>query len=527
MAHPMLAEGTVAHREFQVAIARRAARESTLVVLPTGIGKTVIAVLVAAEVLRRGEGRVLVLAPTRPLAQQHVDSFRRFLRDPGEIELFTGGLAAPERARRWASARIVVATPQCIANDLEAGRYNMAEVALAVIDEAHRTVGAYAYVAVTERYREQRDDPLVLGLTASPGWERARVEDVCAALGVKAVEARTEDDPDVEPYVQDTTLEHRKVNLTTRMVRARRAFEESLTIHVNRLKRAGFVRHRKKGQKASKKDIIKAGDGIRARLGQGGARRGAMFGALHHQAIALHAVHCLELLETQGVDPALAYIGRLEAGERPKRSVKAFLADPLVQRGVDHLRKHRGVSHPKVDEMVVVLREQLARRPDALVIVFSQFRDTIAGLMERLDAEGITARRFVGQAHRDGDRGLSQAEQADILDRFRRREFNVLIASSIAEEGLDVPSVDLVVFYEPVPSEIRAIQRRGRTGRDAAGRIVVLVTEGSRDEAFMYAEATRERRMRGVVRGMAARGEGFVGPGPGTRGPGGPEGGQG
>lgn len=505
--HPLLAEGTVAHREFQVAIARRAVRESTLVVLPTGIGKTVIAVLVAAEVLGRGDGRVLLLAPTRPLAQQHADSLRRFLRDPEGIELFTGGMDASERTRRWVDSRVVVATPQCIANDLEAARYDMAGVALAVFDEAHRAVGAYAYVSVAARYREARPDPLVLGLTASPGWERARVEEVCETLGTVAVEARTEDDPDVAPYVQDTALEHRTVRLTTRMVRARRALEEALTVHVNRLKRAGFVRHRRKGDKASKKDVIGAGEAIRARLGQGGLRRGAMFGALHHQAIALHAVHCLELLETQGVEPALTYIDRHRAEERPKRSVKAFLEDPLVARAVDHLDKHRGVSHPKVDEMVVVLREQLARRPDALVIVFSQFRDTIAGLMTRLEAEGIPARRFVGQAHRGGDRGLSQAEQVDLLDRFRRREFNVLVASSVAEEGLDVPSVDLVVFYEPVPSEIRAIQRRGRTGRDAVGRIVVLVTEDSRDEAFMYAEGARERRMRSVVRGMA-RGKG-------------------
>ena len=46
-----------------------------------------------------------------------------------------------------------------------------------------------------------------------------------------------------------------------------------------------------------------------------------------------------------------------------------------------------------------------------------------------------------------------------------------LVATSIAEEGLDIPEVDLVVFYEPIPSEIRYIQRRGRTGRKTAGNV--------------------------------------------------------
>ena len=48
------------------------------------------------------------------------------------------------------------------------------------------------------------------------------------------------------------------------------------------------------------------------------------------------------------------------------------------------------------------------------------------------------------------------------------------MATSIAEEGLDIPEVDLVVFYEPIPSEIRYIQRKGRTGRNAAGSVIIL-----------------------------------------------------
>jgi ERCC4-related helicase len=500
--HPALVPGAVAHREFQLAIAERALREGTLVVLPTGIGKTVIAVLVAAEVLHHGRGKVLVLAPTRPLAMQHLESLRRFLADTSGLELFTGGVPAAERVHRWAAARAVVATPQCIANDLEALRYDLSGVALVVFDEAHRAVGDYAYVPIGAAYARDRPGHLSMGLTASPGWERERAEEVCAALGIAAVAARTEDDADVAPYVMGTEVEWRTVQLSLRQVRAKRAFEEVLDASVNRLKRLGFVRHRKKGQKASKKDIVKAGNEMRARLPKAGRMRGALFGAMHHQAIALHAVHCLELLETQGVVPALDYIGRLEAEPKKKKSVKSFLANPAVVRGIDHLRRHEGVSHAKVDETVAVVREQLARRPDSLVIVFSQYRDTIAGLLERLRAEGIASERFVGQAHRGTDRGLRQSEQSALLDRFRLREFRVLVASSVAEEGLDVPSVDLVVFYEPIPSEIRAIQRRGRTGRDAAGRIVVLVTEHTRDEVFAHAEASRERRMRSLVRGM-------------------------
>ncbi len=82
----------------------------------------------------------------------------------------------------------------------------------------------------------------------------------------------------------------------------------------------------------------------------------------------------------------------------------------------------------------------------------------------------------------------------EILDAFRAGEYNVLIATSVAEEGLDIPSTDLVIFYEPVPSEIRSIQRRGRTGRNAVGRVVVLMSKGTRDEgAYRVSQARRTR----------------------------------
>ncbi|HZD43194.1 MAG TPA: ERCC4 domain-containing protein, partial [Methanomicrobiales archaeon] len=112
---------------------------------------------------------------------------------------------------------------------------------------------------------------------------------------------------------------------------------------------------------------------------------------------------------------------------------------------------------------------------------------------------GIPCRRFVGQATKDQEKGLSQKMQIDILKRFREGEFRVLIATSVGEEGLDVPSTDMVIFYEAVPSEIRSIQRKGRTGRSGAGRIVVLVTKGTSDEVYRYVSQRKEEAM---VQGM-------------------------
>ena len=90
---------------------------------------------------------------------------------------------------------------------------------------------------------------------------------------------------------------------------------------------------------------------------------------------------------------------------------------------------------------------------------------------------------------------MSQKEQKAIIDKFKADELNILIATSIGEEGLDIPEVNAVIFYEPVPSAIRKIQRTGRTARLAPGKLFILITKDTRDEINHYASSARERKM--------------------------------
>jgi Fanconi anemia group M protein len=126
-----------------------------------------------------------------------------------------------------------------------------------------------------------------------------------------------------------------------------------------------------------------------------------------------------------------------------------------------------------------------------------QTRDTAKALARALDERSrIDADVFLGQS---GDDGLTQSEQLDKLGTFRDGETNVLVSTSVGEEGLDIPSVDLVVFYEPVASAIRTIQRRGRTGRESSGRVTVLMARGTSDEAAYWAANKKEKKMRQLI----------------------------
>jgi ERCC4-related helicase len=211
--HPLLVPGTLRALPFQLDLARIGLEEDLLVVLPTGLGKTVIAALIAAEILRRGDGKLLFLAPTRPLVQQHATAFRAWFAELSTAR-FTGTLKRPEREGAWETARAVFATPEMVANDLQAGRYDLKEVELIVFDEAHHAVGKYAYVAIASRYATERPvGGRLLGLTASPGGRDERIEEVVTVLGTRRVEARSREDPGVRDYVQPVDIEYRWVEL--------------------------------------------------------------------------------------------------------------------------------------------------------------------------------------------------------------------------------------------------------------------------------------------------------------------------
>jgi Fanconi anemia group M protein len=147
------------------------------------------------------------------------------------------------------------------------------------------------------------------------------------------------------------------------------------------------------------------------------------------------------------------------------------------------------------------IAETLGIQGGERVIVFTESRDTAETLTDFL-GEHFSVERFVGQSDTEGSEGMTQTEQQDTLERFRAGEFEVLVSTSVAEEGLDVPEVDLVLFYEPVPTAIRAIQRKGRTGRQTEGAVVVLLAEDTRDEAYFWKARNDQKQMQEELRAL-------------------------
>ena len=497
LSHALLQPNVVEARDFQVGIADECLDRNTLVVIPTGLGKTVIAALVIAETLNRIGGRALFLAPSRPLADQHAGTLDSVLRLGGTACL-TGTEAQPRRARRWATRRLLAATPQVALNDLRKGLLSK-DLSIVVFDEAHRAVGDYAYVPLARELRAWCPSVLFLGLTASPGHEEEHIEEVRRNLFIETIVLRTKDDPDVAPYVQETDLSWIEVEPSEVITKVSGYLTKYVHARFNQIRKYGFLRKRKNSQ-ARIQDLNEAYAQVFAR--RKGKWAPYLFQASRQINLARMGMHAVLCIERQGVD---AFRKFLEPKMRPGRSkVDASLVnDPLVQRAYKAARRWKGPSHPKLEPLVHVVSEQLAAKANAKVIVFAELRDTVEFLVELFRGTGARVERFTGQGARGGRKGMTQKQQHEALSRFAAVAFPVLCATSIAEEGLDVPQVDLVVFYEPVASDVRLIQRKGRTGRDAPGKVVILTTNRTADEAYMWAGMRRERKMKRLVKRMA------------------------
>lgn len=501
--HPLLRPQSVERRLFQLDLAAGALKASSLVVVPTGLGKTVIALMVLLG--RIEKGKILFLAPTKPLVEQHASFLRRVLADDGMVALMTGETEAEGRGEIWKSARIVVSTPQVIENDLLSRRMDLENVSLVIFDEAHRAVGNYAYVYIAERYMREASSPLVLGITASPGSEGEKIAEICASLGIEKILTRTESDPDVMPFVHQREVEWIRLTVPEELLRIRTAIEDVLKSRMDELNRLGISPARIE-LRASKKELL----GLQAMLRTGVARQPnpALFRGISLMAEILKLQHAVELAETQGPGALGRYLQRLHGEALSRSGSKAsrrIIEDPRIGKVMADLAETKA-EHPKLSAVLEILHEQIEAKPDSRIMVFTNYRDTASALLEFLKQDQvIKAVRFVGQASRQDDSGLTQKKQAEILQKFRSGEHNVLIATSVGEEGIDIPSTDLVLFYEPVPSEIRSIQRKGRTGRARAGRVVVLMAKGTRDEAYHWISDRKEKTMQRQIRGLSRK----------------------
>ena len=506
--HPLIKSDSIEARLYQQVLAADVLKKgNTMIVAPTALGKTIVATLVAADRLDKVKNsKILVLAPSKPLAIQHESTFKEFLTVP--CSSITGAVKTDERVKRWEESQIICATPQTVESDLLKGRYPLKDVSLVVFDECHHGVGSYSYVYLASRYVKESKFNLILGLTASPGSDKEKIKEVCDNLYVQNIVVKTEEDYDVRPYFNPVAIDWVRVKMSSELEKIKKHVDKALKVRLKGLKNMGIIRT----VSVNKTDILRARGRVQSAIARTVNPKKECFQAISILSAVINIQHSQELIETQGVVTFNKYVARLR--KKKTKAAKSLIQDPNFGKAIYLAReaeKH-GLEHPKLKKVTDIIKKELgqngqtklqseryvkdADQKSSKIMVFTQYRDSLEMIHQKLEKEGIKSAKFFGQASRDGEKGLTQKEQKEIIKAFKIGEYDVLLSTSVAEEGIDIPAVDLVILYEPVPSEVRMIQRRGRTGRKRSGRVKVLITNGTRDEGYYWASINKERRMK-------------------------------
>ena len=333
-------------RDYQKSILETAKDNNTLVVLPTGIGKTLIALMLAKHRLtEHTPTKALMLAPTRPLVEQHHISFAKQLPDLfAELTTFTGTTPADERKKLWRTSDIIFSTPQCIANDLKKALYSLEDVSLLIIDEAHRCLKNYDYTTVVNYYKQQSKYTRILGLTASPGSDSNIVKQICHHLDIQKLEIRSRESEDVRPYVQDLEFNKIEIQFPQEFIEIRVLLSRLYNNFVDQLKSRNLLFGH-----ANKISLLKAQKNLALQANKGNGN--AMYGlSLTAQAIKLS--HALELLETQTLLGLKNYMRNLmkQAEEKKSKGVQRLVKTPEFNAAFLSLTHLLGSNkeHPKI-----------------------------------------------------------------------------------------------------------------------------------------------------------------------------------
>ena len=321
VSHPLLKPETVDSRAYQLTLAKQALEESCLIVLPTGLGKTIIALLVMAGRLQNKENaKVLMLSPTKPLVEQHAAFFRRAMNlSPEKVAVFTGSIPPESRARIWKDSVVIISTPQVIENDVLCKHYDLTDVAVIIFDEAHRATGNYSYVYIAKKYMEQAADPLILGITASPGSTPDKINEVKQNLFIDHVELKTEEDPDVAPYIFEKDIEWVKVKVPDKSDEIKVLLDGLMESRMIRLKELGVIYS--SNLNVNKRELLALQAKLQASIARGGTSES--YQAISILAEIMKVEHAVDLIQTQGVLSLKKYFERLQEEYKNKGGSKA------------------------------------------------------------------------------------------------------------------------------------------------------------------------------------------------------------
>ena len=506
-------------RVYQRVIIAAAMFENTLVALPTGLGKTFIAATVMLNYYRWfPDLKIVFMAPTRPLVAQQIKACALITGIPAlEMAVL---IEKPKAMRQalWDKHRVFFSTPQVVDNDLRNQVVLGELMCLLVMDEAHRAKGNYAYNNVAQFMARLGTQCRVLALTATPATTLEGVQELVTNLKISKLAVRTDKLDDIVPYLQEKPLIRRRIGPLNEISQIMLLLADAVKPILDQANARGIL-NVFNPLYLLKMACVEALRKMQMDTSMGPAR----FSAAPMLKVLLMVGDAMSKPKIYGIKHFWQWFEAKDAEQKKSKGkmMREFWDHPNIDE-VRQLAKEvaenpKAVGHPKTTAALDELEIFFAEADDLLrVIIFTELRALALELVLAIaECKGARPHIFIGQAGaKDAQvvasdnaanprtrgkqiefdnavdsskhvhaQGMSQTVQKRIISEFKLGKHNVLVATSIGEEGLDIGEVDLIICYDLTLLPIKNIQRMGRTGRKRAGKVVLLFS-GNEEAKF-------------------------------------------
>lgn len=502
--HEFITPNSIEYRSYQVKAAKYALNKNTLIVLPTGTGKTVIGLLVIAHWLEKNPGaKIIFIAPTRPLVEQHYQFLKNYLNlSPDRITWLSGEIPPVKRKNLW-NRTVIISTPQVVYNDLVNGFSIVNDNWLIIFDEAHRSVKEHPYAKIA-RLVYSRAIPRIIGLTASPG-DLDKTKEIMNVLRIEDLVLLTRSDYELRKYLQPIKWRIINISPPPQLRYAVNLIRDVVNDRIDKLKE--LLKGVSFSDYVSIRNISYTRlDSLRNKIEElylenklsNTNRKEATL--VINQLILLDKL--LTYIESYSYKSFIEYYKKLRS-KALRRSVvaKLLLNTPHLNEAYVIVKEldESGYFHPKIEKLIGILKAEKGK-----TIVFVSMKNVALEIYAALNSRGVKASYLIGQNKGRRTIGMKQREQIMTIKNFVSGDYKVLVATHVGEEGLDISEVSNVIFYDNPVSAIRRIQREGRTGRSRPGNVYFLIMKGTRDESRYWAGVAREKRLYEELRSIKA-----------------------
>ena len=468
--------------------------ENYIVCAPTGTGKTFVAGLIISEHLQKRKrdgnpGKVIFMVTTRPLAQQQNVELNKMM-PQASVECCIGDDGSTIELL-LKHEDVIVCTAGKLLNELKEDKVHLEEISLIVIDECHHTVKEAPQAKVMEIYLERKQQgkailPQVVGLTASPGaGDNPSIElektlhhliSLCALMdATSGIITVTENVDELEKHKNKSTSRLESPNGRDQS----EEFISRITIEMADLEqlvglRCPFPRWSQQYETS----IQQKKQPLEMSLIPEDRDQINVFNLLRCYTQALNIYMDLRYEDAITVlDEFMNFVSEEQATSLEKELKQRL---ECLKAELMELPK---VSNPLLTQVEKKLRSQFAVEPKSKAICFvrtkkhaSAFCDWISKLESGVE---IRPNVFVGHTRETGP-GMTQVEQEDVMKGFREGKYNLLVATSVAEEGLDVPACNLVIRYQHVSNEIAKVQTQGRARAENSQGFTILSSDSKK-----------------------------------------------